>query len=227
MSTYARQRGFTLVEMLVSISIASILIGLVYGTVRIGQRSASAAEASVESTEVMRIGWEFLQDAVRRARPMSDPDDDENRTSFRGEPDALSFVADMPAYVGLGGLMTITVSTQRGRDGDQLVISRQRFDATGEETPDEDAVQSAVLLDDIEILEIDYFGQRDDDDMAAWHADWREQASLPNLVRVAITPREARPWPVMIASPSAAGPAADTEDPEDLAHDEAARRGDH
>jgi general secretion pathway protein J len=210
--------------MLVAISVASILIGLVYGTVRIGQRSASAAEASVEATEVMRIGWEFLQDAVRRARPMGNPNDDEDVTSFHGDPDALSFVADMPAYVGLGGLMTISIAVDRDRDSDRLLISRVRFDATGEDTPSEDAVQSAVLVDDLEHLEIDYFGQRSGDDMAVWQPDWREQPSLPNLVRIAIVPRESRAWPVMIASPSMVGPA---DEPEELILDEAAQREDH
>ena len=40
-----RQRGFTLVEILVAISVAALLVSLVYGIVRIGQRSAGAIEA--------------------------------------------------------------------------------------------------------------------------------------------------------------------------------------
>jgi general secretion pathway protein J len=207
------QRGFTLVEMLVSLSVASLLIGLVYGTVRIGQRSAAAIDHRVEDAEVMRIGWEFLQDAVRRARPMPDPSLDDEPTSFDGNRDRLSFVADMPAYVGLGGLMRIGLAPDTTAEGDRLIVTRERFDVTGEAPePAPDSVQSAVLVDRLERLTITYFGQRPEDDLADWHDTWQELPAIPNLVRIEIVPEGSPAWPVLIASPSTGAPALTEDD---------------
>ena len=55
------QRGFTLVEMLVALGIATLLVSLVYGSIRVGQRSARALDRQVEQAEVMRIGWQFKE----------------------------------------------------------------------------------------------------------------------------------------------------------------------
>jgi general secretion pathway protein J len=202
-----RQRGFTLVEMLVSLSVASLLVGLVYGSVRIGQRSAAAVDERVEDAEVMRIGWEFLHDAVRRARPMPDPKVDDDPTSFDGGLDRLSFVADMPAYVGLGGLMRIGLAQESGVDADRLIVSRERFDITGDAPePAPDAIQHAVLVDRLERIEITYFGQRPDDDVARWHDTWQDLPAIPNLIRIEVAPSDGPVWPVLIASPSTGAP---------------------
>lgn len=225
-----RSRGFTLVEMLVSLSVASLLIGLVYGTVRIGQRSAAAIDLRVEDAEVMRIGWEFLQDAVRRARPMLDPNVEDDPTGFDGEPDRLSFVADMPAYVGLGGLMRIGLTPESTPEGDRLVVTRERFDVTGEAPePGPDSVQRAVLVDRLESLTLAYFGQRPEDELAGWHDAWQELPVIPNLVRIEIVPEDGTAWPVLIASPSTGAPALTEDDLvlEDLERQDAAQPDSH
>ena len=67
------QRGFTVVEMLVAIAVAGLLVSLVYGAIRVGQRSVSALDSRVEQSELMRIGWQFIHDAITHAGPAADP----------------------------------------------------------------------------------------------------------------------------------------------------------
>lgn len=209
------QRGFTLVEMLVALSVASLLVGLVYGAIRVGQRSVSAMASQVEQSEVMRIGWQFLHDALTRAQPVSNREDDEDRTSFSGSTKVLTFVADTPAYVGLGGLMRITLGIDETSDNDQLVLTRQRYDTSTEPVVDQ-PVERAVLVEHLKRLEISYFGQAEDDETADWHEEWHGLATLPNLVRIDIEPANANAWPTLVASPSRGSAPLDAEDAQQI-----------
>ena len=192
-------RGFTLVEMLVAISVAALLVSLVYGAVRVGQRSASAVDRRIDQAEVMRIGWQYIHGAIVRARPVADPDNPDDRTGFRGQSDALEFVADMPAYVGLGGLIRIRLVPTRTETGEALLLTRERYDPKAEGR--DDAVQEAVLVEELERLQISYFGRREAGESPAWHSDWESPNTLPNLVRIDVDPSSQRAWPVLVARP--------------------------
>lgn len=195
-----RVRGFTLVEMLVAISVAALLVSLVYGSVRVGQRSAAALNGRIEGTEVMRIGWQYLHGALTRARPVLESMQSENPTGFHGEAGRLSFIADMPAYVGLGGLVRIRLDTAEADAGTRLIVSRERFGAESVRHS-EGSVEQAVLLDELDRMALAYFGQKEPDEAPAWHAGWDGPEYLPNLVRIEIKPLGERAWPVLIARP--------------------------
>ena len=199
-----RQRGFTLVEVLIGLSVASLLFGLVYGTVRLGQRSASGLNDQVTENEVMRIGWQFLHDAISRARPMPriGRGTEQDVTGFAGDHNVLEFVADMPSNAGLGGLMTISLNIETRADKSSLVLSRQRFDRLGRDA-DSHTLERAVLVEDLDKLQIRYFGRHERDDQPDWYTHWQDLPTLPNLIEISVQPIDKPAWPLLIARPSA------------------------
>ena len=114
---------------------------------------------------------------------------------------SLSFVADMPAYIGLGGLMRITLEIEETETGRQLVLSRQSIDITSD-LPPEDNVERAVLVESLDTLAITYFGQIKGDAAPAWYGNWdNTHRNLPNLLQISVEPTGGPAWPVLIASP--------------------------
>lgn len=206
------QRGFTLVEVLVALSVSALLIGLVYGVVVLGQRSTQAVEKRAADAEVMRIGWHYLHDAITRIRPVSNPLDRDDTTGFDGTAERLVFVADQPAYIGPGGLTRIVIEV-RDEDGvDSLVLTRDVFDP-GFADDESKTTQQAVLIDDLELLQIRYFGAGEDSESAAWVDSWQDAPSLPSLVEIRVTPRGGSAWPLLIAHPIAGAGPVDSELP--------------
>jgi general secretion pathway protein J len=195
-----RQHGFTLVEMLVALSVAALLVSLVYGTIRVGQRSASALDRQVAQGEVMRIGWGFIHDAVSRAGPAADPARPEVRNGFEGTSDRLVFIATMPSYVGIEGTMRITLGRTTGDDGEQLLLTRQRLDVEPL-SPGAEPIEQAVLVERLAGLRIDYFGQIERGEPPGWHSSWDNPRTLPNLVQIRVAPVDGPAWPVLTAAP--------------------------
>ncbi len=194
-----RAHGFTLVEMLVALSVAALLVSLVYGAIRVGQRSAQALDRQVEQGEVMRIGWRFIHEAISRAGPAADPARPDVRTGFEGASDRLVFVADIVSYVGIEGTTRITIGRVATDDGDQLVLTRQHLD--DEPAADAAQLEQAVLVDRLEELRIDYFGQIERGVDPAWHTSWDNARTLPNLVQIRVEPADGAAWPVLTAAP--------------------------
>lgn len=194
------QHGFTVVEMLVAIAVAGLLVSLVYGAIRVGQRSVSAVDSRVEQSELMRIGWQFIHSAIAHASPAVDPARPQSRTGFEGTSDRLVFVADMPSYVGIEGPARITLGRVARTGADQLRLTRERLDA--EATPTDVAqMEQAVLVEKLDRLSIEYFGQLERGVAPSWQSSWDHARKLPNLVRISIRPSDAPAWPLLIAAP--------------------------
>ena len=195
-----RQAGFTLVEVLVALSVATLLVALVYGAVRVGQRSAMALTEKSEQTEVMQLGWQYLYTAIGQARPFSDAEGNDDRIGFQGGAGHLVLHADVPTYVGISGLVRIELATRAGERGQQLVLTRRGVTA-GEATDAPRPSEQAVLVESLDRLQLSYFGAKTRGDAPTWYGSWTEARQLPNLVRISVKPKGARAWPVLIARP--------------------------
>lgn len=195
-----RQSGFTLVEVLVALSVATLLVALVYGAVRVGQRSAMALTSKSEQTEAMHLGWQYLHKAIGRARPFADSGVQGDRTGFEGTSRNLVLHADVPTYVGMSGLVRIELGARVQGRGQQLVITRTDVSSI-EDAEEPLPSEQAILVDALEGLQLAYFGAKSRGDSPGWHADWTQVRHLPNLIRISVKPRGTRAWPVLIARP--------------------------
>jgi len=194
-----QQQGFTLVEVLVALAISSLLLSLTFGSIVLGQRSAHVLYDKVEETEMLLIGWQFLHRAIGNARPVPNPDNREDHTSFSGDAQTLSFVASLPTYSGSGGLTRILLGVEQEHGKKALLIRVQPYPMQANEDT-LSSLRHAELLDNIESLEISYLGNTEDGEVK-WFEEWSDPRYLPNLVRIRIKPAQGKSWPEMIFSP--------------------------
>lgn len=192
-----QQRGFTLAELLVSLSVAALLVSLVYGSLRIGVRSWEAADTRSNVADTTRIGWLFLHRALADARPVGDPLASRGTPIFNGRPDRLRFAADMPSHLNLGGLYVVEIARNEEK---QLQLSRTLM-AEYRQARLENRPQSAVLADNLQSITFKYFGKLDREVDARWHTEWKNQLGLPALIRIDVEQQDGSHWPTLIAHP--------------------------
>ncbi|MGD8929548.1 MAG: prepilin-type N-terminal cleavage/methylation domain-containing protein, partial [Lysobacterales bacterium] len=98
-------RGFTLVEILLALTLLSMLMALAYGGLRAATRAADKGQTVLQDSGRIRMAHQFVHKQLNQMLPLvfAENDDQTERTVFVGEPQRIRFVAPMPGYLGFGG----------------------------------------------------------------------------------------------------------------------------
>jgi len=180
---YASDGGFTLLELLVSLTLLALMAAVVPSLVRMAGRSAQfAADLTRSQSEIPAI--EALADHLSKARPLKTVQDDgQKRVLFSGTESSISFVA--PGIVGRnGGLVSYELGLITNRAGRRvLALSRAILDGEAKVDP---AASSDVRvpMPAVQQVAFRYFGPQDSGSDPSWSDRWDAQELLPQLVEM-------------------------------------------
>lgn len=196
-------RGFTLLEVLVAVSLLALLCLLAFGTLRTAVRATRSGEALIERTDKLRTAQEFLRRQLSHAMPLAFErmeDTGENKV-FLAERDSLRFVAPMPGFLARGGPHVQWLAFERGRDGDlRLVFDHAQLNGYDPDNPKgESKREPVVLLEGIERGEFEFRALDESGELGDWTSSWDEPQRMPLLVRLKLEfGRDSRQrWPVL------------------------------
>jgi general secretion pathway protein J len=195
-----RERGFTLLEVVVAIALFAMLMTLVYNVLSTAARAFEAGQTRTSSSDSRRVISEFLRASLTAAFPIAVGKGQKWSLLFDGGDGRLRYVADLPGYVGVGGLHEIVIERERLGADDALVMRRRPLvlDDRGEVSGDFD---SRVLLDQVNDFQVRFFGSEEDDQEPDWRDAWPAGQRMPMLVELAITDADDRPWPALWVRP--------------------------
>lgn len=181
--TPARQRGFTLVELLIALSIVGALLVIAFGGLRMGFAAWRQGEARAGHLEQARGLTQLLTQALSGTHPYRTEATGvvSPRLLFEGEPDRVALVTVTPPIPAAAPIAFTAVTLEAG-DGSGLVL-RQKvlpnskpFERTGTPTLTEPTVAGVRFR---------YWRET----TAVWEDRWnaeREKA-LPGAVEITLT----------------------------------------
>jgi len=198
-----QQAGFTLLELLVAITLLGALMAALFGALRLGTRVWETGEAQLDASARTQVVQDFLRQQLGQTVPLIQFADRGRIDSmlFVGTSDWVRFVSMLPEHLGAGArLMELErrESTRSGGSAD-LVIRIQPLDPTENDGATADD-EERVLIENIESLEINYFGSASPNAKAVWWQQWQDQRDLPRLIRIRVDfpPDDRRLWPELI-----------------------------
>jgi len=199
-----KQRGFTLMEMLVAITLLGMLLAMLYSGLRLGIASAEAAEERIQQVSRIRVTQQFLRAQFSRIQPVTWKYDGNVGVVFEGDFNRIQFVAPMPGYVGEGGPHLQLIELVSGENGMALIfdhrVAHPEFE--GDVEPDTDR-EPILLLDGIEDAHFSYLGLDDRNEPGDWTDSWDQPGHYPLLVRLEVEMQEGAGvmWPVLTVAP--------------------------
>ncbi len=185
-----RQHGFSLVELLVSLTIASIILGLLGSTVYSFTEGWARQQALIEKQDMIRRGVGILRRDLRSLQRINDSAGETPRLAFRANPTSLRFVTLVPGYASRQGAVFIKYSIEQRRGVRTLVrrVASYRRNA---------ALSSIAYRNPVEILTgyPDLTFSFKNTDTQSWQSAWSRTDTLPGLVRLRFGLRDATTYP--------------------------------
>lgn len=197
--------GFTLVELLVAMTLIGLIFVALFGGLRFGARTWEIGNARSEDS----AQTEVTQSLIRRqlAQTIMLPGLDRGEFTFEGDADRLRFTAPAPTQIGLGGIYLFELFTESSEQGEQLVLRWRlhRPDLDPDSPIEDEDRKTRVLIDGIEALRLRYFGDPEGERDPDWSDNWRGHEVLPTLVsiRVELPQEDRRRWPDLLVAPRA------------------------
>jgi len=199
--------GFTLVELLVALTLFALMSVLMFGGLRFGLRAWESGSERIDEAAQVELVQSLLRRGLSQARlPWLLVPEDEDRdtlSAFTGTPDAMRFVAPLPSHSGVGGLAVFQLSERQNGEGASLALAWKIFRPDDFDSAAFDAGEERFLLEDIASIELAYYGRFDANLPPDWLDQWDGLLGLPQLIRVRVSfpPGDRRRWPDLVVAP--------------------------
>ena len=126
-STDATQSGFTLIEVLIAISLTALIAGVMGSAIRLGIRSLTVADKRTELFERFKNSLNMIDAQVEAEIPMLYLGDvNAKRFSFSGDRSQTSFASNYSIWRGAKGYVIVEYRIEGDSKGKQVLHALER-----------------------------------------------------------------------------------------------------
>lgn len=179
--TMSRRGGFTLIEVMLALSLFALLGAILYGALSLGQRATQKTQAAFEKNQHLRSVMDLLGSYIRSSYPLR-PAPQDGAIFYQGDEQELSFVSAYSVALGGRGMARIHLQLNGGdSDGNGALTLTEELPASAEGSA---YSHSFVLREGVGELHFAYLDAQPDKDEWAEKWDGTEKRVLPRAVRM-------------------------------------------
>jgi general secretion pathway protein J len=190
--------GFTLIEVVVTLTILGFILLIIFGAFRLGLSAWEKGESTKEEYQKARIVPQLISQQIKSivAYKIKTQQAEGDYLAFEGKAHSLKFVSTLPikAKQPEGFVYAIYDFKEGGREGGRLVLYEQRAlnkDFFAEDPKEELAIS---LLEGISDVRFEYYREEDPlkNQKEEWVEEWsaKEERELPQALRMTIIQKD-------------------------------------
>ena len=175
-SDTAIDRGFTLLELLISITLLVIIVVITMGAMRIGSRSIAAGEKKMEAQERLRTVLSIMDAQIQSQVPLVYEEAGSRKYYFRGEGRSLRLSTNTSIWGGQSGYVIVTYRIEASDTGKDILLA-------SEQVPGIEGEWSTRLVE-ADALSFEYFHKEPTEEEGKWMDTLVEGTIIPERIRL-------------------------------------------
>ena len=175
-----RNAGFTLLELIISITLVSIIVLIVAGAASLGYRSFSKGERKLNAIERLRASLIIIDAQIQSGVPLTLEDGGVKQYYFVGEQDSLKFSTNHSIWGGQRGYVIVNYRVETDNQGKRTLFASEY--KVGMENKKE-----TKLIEGFNEITFDYFRQDATEEEGEWVTQWVDEEMMPTKIRLNLT----------------------------------------
>jgi general secretion pathway protein J len=171
------QSGFTLLELLVSITLIGLIVVIVGGAMRLGYRSVDKGEKKVEMLERFKVSLSVMDAQIQSGMPLKGTGDEVNQYYFKGKKDSVRFASNYSLMGGQRGYVLVAYRVEVDKNDKRTLYAKEN--TIGMENQKE-----VKLLEGFEDIHFEYFLKDALEAQSKWVEEWTDDMNFPQKVRI-------------------------------------------
>lgn len=198
--------GFTLLEMLVGLTLMGVLLILVYSALSLSLRAWDTGDRKVAIAAHERIVQSFLRRELGQVFPVRWRGIPESKIAFEGGKQEIKFVTalNLGASTHEGGLqwgqLYLDDDSKDGVRQRSLFLRRESFDLLAKDWDGLDKATPTRLIEGVQEIEISYLGQENETSDPKWVNEWKNPLRIPLAIKIAIKTESGRVVPSLVVA---------------------------
>jgi general secretion pathway protein J len=176
------EKGFTLLELLISMVMLGIIVVILVGALRLGFRSVDSGERKADSLERMRVSLSVIDSQIQSQTALTYQEGEAENFYFTGERDSLEFSTNYSIWGGQKGYVVVSyrVSQEEEKEEEKgkAVLYASEHIVGVEET------KETKLLDAFDNIYFEYFYKGPTDEVGNWVDEWTDTSQIPAKIKI-------------------------------------------
>ena len=185
------KKGFTLLELMLSLAIMGLVLLIIFGALRVGTRAWEKGEKDVAVHQRQRAVLDLLSQQIASACIYEIKMGDD-AFYFKGSEGKMAFVSRSPIVPGsVTGVVFVRYTIQEGDGQEKKQLKLFEKDAgflKEEDLESQEEEDLFTLISGIQVLQFEYLKEEENKSEMDWQVSWdpSEEKGLPLAVRISL-----------------------------------------
>jgi general secretion pathway protein J len=170
--------GFTLLELLISITIIAIIVAIVSTAFRLGFRSIDSGENKIDSLERFRTSFRIINSQIQSEIPLKYKEDNKEKYYFKGDRESLQFATNYSIWGGLRGYVIVMYRVEQDNFGKRSLYASENIVGI-------EAKKEVKLFDKYDEIYFEYFFKDPTEEEGEWADELQEEHDrIPEKIKI-------------------------------------------
>ena len=173
------RKGFTLLELMVSIAMVGIISLIITSAVRLGIHTVDTGEKRINSLERTRASMSIIDSQIQSHIPLTFEENGEKKHYFRGERQSIQFSTNYSIWGGQTGYVIVKYKSEPDNNGKLMLAASENIIGI-------DSTRETKLFEGLDSVYFEYFFKDPTEEYGEWVDSWTDILKFPEKVKMHI-----------------------------------------